>query len=1047
MNIPPALKETIREGNVILFLGAGASIGATSPEGNKLPLGEELSNLLSKKFLGGEDADQPLAIVAEYAISETDLITVQRFIFDLFEPFKPADTHKLIPTFKWAGIATTNYDLIIERAYEAATVPTQELVPFLSNNDRVDYKLRNNNSVPYLKLHGCISRSEDPDLPLILTVDQYITHRNHRNKLYERLAEYGSQYPIVFVGHSLTDQSLRQILLELTNESLSRPRYYVVTPDPSERQVRLWESKKITALQGTFQMFLEELNREIAPALRSIRLPTLEHPIEKNFVERGSQLSESALGMLNSSVTYLYPHLPTEHTKHLDFYKGYSYGWDAIQKSYDSRRDLEDTILSDTILLDDVDRPSFCEIYLIKGHAGSGKTIIMKRVAWDAMAEYEKLCLFCDSSEEIDSAAIFEILDKTSERLFLFIDKATDHLADIKHLVRTARQNKYRLTIFIASRTNEWNIEGGTVDTLLDDVYEVRYLKPPEISLLIEKLEENNALGLLKNLSREEQFTAFKDRAGRQLLVALHEATMGKPFEDVVFDEYKQIQPNHAKLMYLTVCALNRLGVPVRAGIIYRIHNISFTEFKNKFFGPLESVIFTRQYIREDMAYFSRHPWIAEIVFERALHREDDRFELYLSLIKALDIGYDSDRKAYRSLIKAKNLIELFPNHDKVRSIYDAVEPASRNDAFYFQQRAIYEMKRDNPNLNQAYQLLKTAARLAPNDRFITHSIAELELQRAETSRNPREVEHHLETALDTASLLTGKNAESAHGYHTICKVALKIVREQIETSEDNEQVIYEGVKKAEEYLQKALERFPDDQYLLDIESKLAEIIGTSKKAIDALNKAFSRNPLNPYIARRLSNLHENVGDYSKARDVLMECINELPNQKAVNAAIARLLTNYFPEDGDKAEYHWRRSYTDGDANYNSQFWYARQLWVNGKKEEALQCFERLRSARLSSDVKRRVRGIVRDNNGQPIEYRGYVERLESGYAFLSNELFDEKIFLHRSNVHKDTWDKLQRRTKLLYQLGFTYGGLAAYQVSILRPRAKHVKKGNRVKK
>ena len=200
MNIPPALKETIREGNVILFLGAGASIGATSPEGNKLPLGEELSNLLSKKFLGGEDADQPLAIVAEYAISETDLITVQRFIFDLFEPFKPADTHKLIPTFKWAGIATTNYDLIIERAYEAATVPTQELVPFLSNNDRVDYKLRNNNSVPYLKLHGCISRSEDPDLPLILTVDQYITHRNHRNKLYERLAEYGSQYPIVFVG-------------------------------------------------------------------------------------------------------------------------------------------------------------------------------------------------------------------------------------------------------------------------------------------------------------------------------------------------------------------------------------------------------------------------------------------------------------------------------------------------------------------------------------------------------------------------------------------------------------------------------------------------------------------------------------------------------------------------------------------------------------------------------------------------------------------------------------------------------------------------------
>ena len=107
-----------------------------------------------------------------------------------------------------------------------------------------------------IKLHGCISKFDDPNLPLILTIDQYITHRKNRNLLFQRITEYGTEYPIVFVGQNLTDPDLRQILIELTDESISRPRFYVVTPNPSDRQVRFWESKKITTLSGSLQKFL-----------------------------------------------------------------------------------------------------------------------------------------------------------------------------------------------------------------------------------------------------------------------------------------------------------------------------------------------------------------------------------------------------------------------------------------------------------------------------------------------------------------------------------------------------------------------------------------------------------------------------------------------------------------------------------------------------------------------------------------------------------------------------------------------------------------------
>jgi hypothetical protein len=180
MDIPSALVESVREGRVFLFLGAGASIGAAAPDGSTPPNGPQLGKLLADKFLGGEDADQPLNIIAEYAVSETDLLTVQEFLRDIFSTFEPAGFHCLIPTFKWAGLATTNYDLLVERAYNAVEHRLQEVVPFLRDQDRVEERLRNEDAIPYLKLHGCISHSDDPDLPLILTIDQYVTHRHNR---------------------------------------------------------------------------------------------------------------------------------------------------------------------------------------------------------------------------------------------------------------------------------------------------------------------------------------------------------------------------------------------------------------------------------------------------------------------------------------------------------------------------------------------------------------------------------------------------------------------------------------------------------------------------------------------------------------------------------------------------------------------------------------------------------------------------------------------------------------------------------------------------
>ena len=81
--------------------------------------------------------------------------------------------------------------------------------------------------------------------------------------------------------------------------------------------------------------------------------------------------------------------------------------------------------------------------------------------------------------------------------------------------------------------------------------------------------------------------------------------------------EFRNLIPDEAQRVYLTICLLNRLEVPVRAGIISRIHDIPFGDFKARLFKPLEHVVYDTFDARmRDNVYRARHPIIAEIVFE-----------------------------------------------------------------------------------------------------------------------------------------------------------------------------------------------------------------------------------------------------------------------------------------------------------------------------------------------------------------------------------------------------------------------------------------------
>lgn len=1005
-------------------------MGASSPDGRTAPTTRQLADAIAERFLGDEHVGGLLSSVVELAASESNTQTVQDFIGALFKELGPAPFHMLLPTFKWKAIATTNFDLVIERAYAQCNRRSQDLVPLIKNGDRIEEKLKSLRSLMFLKLHGCITRTSDPSIPLILTPDQYITHRSGRDRLFDHLKTFSYEHPLIFVGHSLQDSDIRQFLLELGEDDV-RPRYYTVTPQLTAAEKRLWERRRITPLEGSFEDFLSTLDKELPSVFRGVAAVPVspDLPISERFIVQNPGLSPSCSEFLESDVEYVRDDLPIEALDPRMFYRGLNPRWSAVDANLDVRRDLEDTILYDAVL-DELDETNH-RFYAIKGHAGSGKSVLLQRVAWEAANTYKKLCLFAQPHATLDFESLSELSRVVGERIYLFVDDVGDQVPQLVRLLERAGQTSIALTIFAAERINEWNMSCSDLEPYLTDEFEVRYLSPREIDGLLELLQRYRALFRLEKASDQERREAFMDRAGRQLLVALHEATLGKPFEDIIADEYDEITPLTAKTLYLGICFLNRYNVPVRAGIVNRVYGIRFTEFRQYFFRPLESLIFARYDRRTgDYTYKTRHPHIAQIVVDRVLVNVSDNLSLHRQMLMAMNIDYDADRNAFKRLVRGRQVLNAFPDHQMASSVYTTARQRFGQEPYLLQQEALYEMHRPNGNLNRASSLLNKAKNKTPFDKTLTHSMAELELRRSQDAKTALEVEAHLREAERLVRPLITNRVLDSYPFHTLAKVQLERLRTLLGDGSiaDTDLLINDRINAVEAVVQEGLQKFPDETYLLDVESQLASLLSDDARAMAALKSAFTKMPDNAFIAIRLAKLLIAGGDIDEAVATYRTSIAAGINDKRIYFNYARLLVDQNNADEPEIIYYLRKAFTEGDSNIEAQFWYARQLYVAGEIAASRVRFRELKKLAINPQMKRNIRGIISDNQGE-IAYAGTIERLEYDYGFLSRDGTGDQVFFHKKTVDDQVWDILERRLRVSFSIGFNFWGANAIQL------------------
>ena len=1031
LELPKTLVEAVRSGRVVLFLGAGASLQAKDADRKSAPSTKALSEELCQKFLGEKKSDVDLQLAAELAAQAATNKVVFEYIKDRLSGLQPTRAHSLIPTFRWHTIATTNYDTLIEDSYGKSVNAAQDLVRFVKDSEPIETRMMDaHDPVQLLKLHGCIDHAHDVEIPLVLDAPHYERYRQNRKKLFTRLEGIADELPFLFVGYSLNDPHIANIIHNLENSG-TRPEYFVVSPGITPEVKKLWATRRITTIDGTFDQFMRSLDADVPPMWRQLKAGELapDLPIRSHFRVHGDP-SENLIAALDRDIEHVHATMPLPTQSADKFYKGYDNGLRAISLGLDVPRKVTDDVIYASAEEPSEDKAQ--RLHLLAGAGGSGKTVILKRAIWELSVALDLLCVWQRGSSPLRADTFRELYDLTGKHILLGVDNLSTKLDELAIMFRELYQNKVPITVIGTERLSTWNIVGSDFEERWPvELFKVGQLLPIEVEGLLDKLSENHALGALQSLSREEQMAEFA-RADRHLLVALHELTSGEPFEKIVLEEFKSLAPERAQSLYLDVCTLNQFDVPARAGAIKRLTAIPYSMFERDFFGPLEAVVLTHSNrYTGDFEYSARHPRVAQLVFSHVLTEDSERVAQLSRFLDLLDVGYSSDRDALFQVVRARNLLSLVRDLTLGRQFYDQATDTLAEHGFVWQHRAIYEMRHHSGDLNLAEEYAQKAAQLEPRNKSFGHTLAEVAREQARRADNPAKKTLHRRQSYERLAAISG--GKNSYADYTRCKLKLDELREAAAEIDGGDEVLVTEfaalAKDAQEAIDTATSKYPQDADIARLEADFLGILNDKQGTKIALERAWRLGAAGSGIAIQLSKIYEKAEDLEKAVEVVSQALEQSPDDKSANYRMANLLVAG-GTDQERAMFYAARSYGMADRSHAGRYLHAKLLFLNGDGETSSSVFADVDKLAPTGFMPRTqiekigVSSLVGRLNGR-------IVSLNDSYLFAEHSDYPKDIFIHSADCSNVDWNSLRKNAPVAFSVGFNRLGPAGFDLAL----------------
>ena len=242
------LRELRKDGKLIPFVGAGLSIPLGLPSWSKLIdiIASQLGYDAAVFRLNGD----PLQLAEYYVATKGSIGPLRSEMDRLFDPtdesIRASRAHSALVEMGLPLIYTTNYDRIIERAFELQDVACHTV----ANID--DMATAPAGSTQVVKFHGTFS----DDASLVLTESSYFDRLQFESAIDIKLRADILGKSLLFVGYSLSDVNIRYMLYKLhklreqvKRETKRAPSAYLATFGSGEIQKTLLARWDVSILE------------------------------------------------------------------------------------------------------------------------------------------------------------------------------------------------------------------------------------------------------------------------------------------------------------------------------------------------------------------------------------------------------------------------------------------------------------------------------------------------------------------------------------------------------------------------------------------------------------------------------------------------------------------------------------------------------------------------------------------------------------------------------------------------------------------------------
>jgi hypothetical protein len=740
------LLRQFEKGNVVLFAGAGFSLGAKNPRGTDPPLGAQLAETLASEC-GWKYDGEDLGIVYEQAQKHLGSKELNSKLCSLYKDCAPAPWHHLIPKLYWSRIYTTNIDDVIENSYRPGGVQRFNSITCPADFEPQDVWFQ---QVQGIHLHGSVL---DLQKSLTFTPTEYAGHTATPNAWYQALVDDMYANSVIFVGTRLNEPPMYHYLALRSERAKGAPevraKAFVVTPVISAIRARQLRDQGYVVVEATGEEFFTGIQLLLQGTLPS-RLDLLKNRYPHQIAEINAGLLDTQSELLRQFQVVgpqMIPPKPRVARREM-YFEGAEPTWEDIAAGLDAGREATQTFLQS---LKKVETGIQC--FVLVGHAGSGKSTVMRRMAFDLAAE-GKTVYFCKADQTIEKRPVVNFINSLGQRhAFLFIDDTSIQFDVVGEIIK-AIKNDTNITFVLADRPHIVYPRLRQLQAANPVVLEMPHLDAPDCERIIQKLEQFGKLGDLRGKSKTVQLRQFLGRSKKQLLVAMKEATSGIGFDVILESEFKSLSGENARIAYTIACLAYMHGGPVRRRHLLASMSGTDLEKASILSNDLRGVI-VRWNDHEDLL-IPRHRVIAkQVATESApIGIRAVAVSIFLSQISGDITPHNITKRtpeyiAYRGIINFDNMLDLFgEDYEVIAGVYNELKDYYQHDFLFWLQFGRAEVYFDHFAVAENYLAQSLAIRDAGNFQA-HHSLGVLFLKRARLEENPASAEADLRRGED----------------------------------------------------------------------------------------------------------------------------------------------------------------------------------------------------------------------------------------------------------------------------------------------------------